>query len=180
MIHALFSTQAHRTIRRFVLGGLLSAAVLAGGGVALAAGNAGAAEGAQAQRHDKHARGQHRPKDPAQLLKRLDKNGDGKLAVSELPEKMQKRLGKADTNKDGFLSAEELKAHAEQHAKGRAAKQKARFARSDKNGDGFLTKDEVGEKRWERMKAADANRDGKLSADELRAAWTARKQKAAR
>ncbi|WP_438021880.1 EF-hand domain-containing protein [Sorangium sp. So ce233] len=173
MNRPLFSNTTRSAIRRLVLGTFLSAAVLAGGGAAYAAGGA---EGTAAPRHDKDARREHRPRDPARMIKRLDKNGDGKLAVSELPEKAQKRLATADTNKDGALSAEELKAHAEQHKKAREAKQKERFARKDKNKDGFLTRDEVGEKRWERVKAADANRDNKLTADELRAARGAHKQ----
>ncbi|MGK3984539.1 hypothetical protein WME99_15950 [Sorangium sp. So ce136] len=180
MNRPLFSNLANSTIRRFALGTFLSAAVLAGGGAAYAANGAGGTQTAPAPRQDKDAHREQHRKDPARLIKRLDKNGDGKLAVSELPEKAQKRLAGADTNKDGALSAEELKAHAEQHAKARAAKQKERFARSDKNGDGFLTRDEVGDKRWERVKAADANRDNKLTADELRAARLARKQPAAR
>ncbi|WP_437774296.1 EF-hand domain-containing protein [Sorangium sp. So ce1097] len=173
MNRPLFSNMARSAIRRLVLGTFLSAAVLAGSGAAYAASST---EGTTAPRHDKGARREHRPRDPAQMIKRLDKNGDGKLTVAELPEKAQKRLAKADTNKDGVLSAEELKAHAELRKKDRAAKQKERFARKDKNGDGFLTKDEVGDKRWERFKAADANRDNKVSADELRAAHAARKQ----
>ncbi|WP_437274431.1 hypothetical protein WME90_24600 [Sorangium sp. So ce375] len=180
MTLALFSNKTHSAIRRFVLGSFLAAAVLAGGGAAYAANGAGGTGDKPAPHQGKDARREHHPKDPARLIKRLDKNGDGKLTVAELPEKAQKRLGKADTNKDGTLSAEELKAHAEQRMKDRAAKHKARFAKRDKNGDGFLTKDEVGEKRWERMKAGDANRDGKLSPDELRAAHAARKPPAAR
>lgn len=46
----------------------------------------------------------------------------------------------------------------------------ARFQRADKNGDGFLTKDEVGEKRWQRIQVADANKDQKVSMDELKQA----------
>ncbi|WP_437585348.1 EF-hand domain-containing protein [Sorangium sp. So ce1000] len=177
MILSHVSNKTHSAIRRFVLGSFLSAAVLAGGGAAYAADGAG---DKPAPHQDKDARRENRPMDPARLIKRLDKNGDGKLTVAELPEKAQKRLGQADTNKDGILSVEELKAHAEQRTKARAAKQKAHFARKDKNGDGALTKDEVGEKRWERVKAADANRDNKVSADELRAAHAARKTPAAR
>ena len=44
------------------------------------------------------------------------------------------------------------------------------FKKADKNGDGFLTKDEVGEQRWERIKVADANNDGKISRPELQQA----------
>jgi hypothetical protein len=44
------------------------------------------------------------------------------------------------------------------------------FKKGDKNSDGFLTKDEVGDKRWERIKLADANNDGKVSQPELQQA----------
>jgi hypothetical protein len=41
------------------------------------------------------------------------------------------------------------------------------FEAADKNKDGFLTKDEVGEARWARIRVADANGDGKVSKAEL-------------
>ncbi len=44
------------------------------------------------------------------------------------------------------------------------------FKKGDKNSDGFLTQAEVGDKRWERIKAADANNDGKVSQAELQQA----------
>jgi hypothetical protein len=46
----------------------------------------------------------------------------------------------------------------------------AMFKKSDKNGDGFLTQAEVGNERWERIKVADANKDAKVSKDELKQA----------
>ena len=42
-----------------------------------------------------------------------------------------------------------------------------RFEAADKNKDGFLTKDEVGERRWARISVADTNHDGKVSKAEL-------------
>ncbi len=42
-----------------------------------------------------------------------------------------------------------------------------RFEAADKNKDGFLTKDEVGERRWARISVADTNKDGKVSKAEL-------------
>lgn len=46
----------------------------------------------------------------------------------------------------------------------------ARFQKSDKNSDGFLTKAEVGDKRWERIAIADANKDAKVSLAEMKQA----------
>ena len=67
-------------------------------------------------------------RDPVSFVKRFDKNGDGKLEISELPARMQQRVGKADANKDGVITVSELEAS-------RAAAEKDHFARKDKNGD---------------------------------------------
>ena len=40
----------------------------------------------------------------------FDKNGDGKLSPDELPERMRNLVTRADTDKDGFASKEELTA----------------------------------------------------------------------
>ena len=52
----------------------------------------------------------------AQLLT-YDKNGDGKLAKDELPERMQVLMDRADANKDGFVDKAELTTFAEQAAR---------------------------------------------------------------
>lgn len=46
----------------------------------------------------------------------------------------------------------------------------AMFKKADTNGDGFLTQGEVGNERWERIKVADANKDNKVSKDEMKQA----------
>ena len=46
----------------------------------------------------------------------------------------------------------------------------ARFQKADKNSDGFITKDEAGAERWERIKVADVNNDGKISQAEMKQA----------
>ncbi len=43
----------------------------------------------------------------ARFLELLDANADGKVQVDELPERMRERLGQADMDGDGVLSAEE-------------------------------------------------------------------------
>lgn len=56
---------------------------------------------------------------PADMVKRLlefDKNNDGKLAKDELPERMQAMIERADTDKDGVLSRDELTKMAEAQA----------------------------------------------------------------
>ncbi|MBX3126538.1 MAG: hypothetical protein KF718_07460 [Polyangiaceae bacterium] len=44
------------------------------------------------------------------------------------------------------------------------------FAKLDANKDGFLTRAEVGERRWNRIQVADANKDNKVSKAELQKA----------
>jgi len=127
-----------------------------------------AAEKADGPQHGRGKPGmKHGMMDPARMIERLDANKDGKLAVSELPERMAGRMGDADADKDGFISADELKAHMKQKMEERAKKH---FAKMDTNGDGALTAEEVGEKRWEHMKVADADGDAKVTASELQKA----------
>lgn len=141
-----------------------------------------------------HFRGHHGPSDPAELVKRFDKNGDGQLQVTELPEHMQAFLGKADNNGDGVLSVDELKAGQEKMRAERLARldtdhdgqvspeeRKAaferfaqkRFAKLDKNNDGALTEDEVGAQRWEHLSVADADKNGSVTEDEIKSAVAA-------
>src|SRR6187402_2575137 len=142
-----------------------------------------------------HHRGVHRgPPDAAEMVKRFDQNADGKLEVSELPEHMQKFMGKADANADGVITVDELKAGGEKMRAEHLAKvdtdhdgqvspeeRKAafekfaheRFAKMDKNNDGALTKDEVGDKRWQHLSVADADKNGSITRDEIKTAVAA-------
>ncbi|HYP99793.1 MAG TPA: hypothetical protein VER96_14055 [Polyangiaceae bacterium] len=143
---------------------------------------------------DHHRGGRRGPPDPAEMIKRFDKNADGKLEVSELPEHMQKFMGKADTNGDGVITVEELKAGEEKMRAEHLAKvdtdhdgkispeeRKAafekfaeeRFAKLDKNNDGALSKDEVGDKRWEHLSVADADKNGSVTREEIKTAVAA-------
>lgn len=56
---------------------------------------------------------------PDEIVKQLlefDKNGDGQLSKSEVPERMSGLFERGDTNKDGVLSKEELRKLAEAQA----------------------------------------------------------------
>lgn len=44
-----------------------------------------------------------------ETLMSFDRNGDGKLDRSEVPERMQGLFDRADTNKDGYLTPEEIR-----------------------------------------------------------------------
>ena len=57
--------------------------------------------------------GQRPRMDPAQMLERMDANGDGKLSKDEVPPQLAERMfERADANKDGFLDKAELEAMA--------------------------------------------------------------------
>ena len=43
------------------------------------------------------------------LIKKLDKDGDGKLAVAEVPQGLKDRFSKIDANSDGFIDQTELR-----------------------------------------------------------------------
>ncbi len=56
-------------------------------------------------------RGGPRPNDTAEAVARLmanDKNGDGKLSPDEMPERMKGIVARADADKDGFATKEEI------------------------------------------------------------------------
>ena len=107
---------------------------------------------------------------PDALFARWDQDGDGKVALGDLPEKMRSRLADADLNGDGVLTRDEV-------AQARQAKHAERFAQTDKNRDGALTADEVPAEHWQHIQVADANQDGKVTAAELDAAMAAGKIK---
>jgi hypothetical protein len=122
------------------------------------------------------------------LVAHADKNGDGKLQVSELPARMSKRLGKADADGDGVITSTEYTARIEavrdarkarvdtdhdgkisdaERAAARESRTKAHFARIDKNNDGQIEPGEAGARRWERIAAADTDKNGAVSFAEM-------------
>jgi Ca2+-binding EF-hand superfamily protein len=109
------------------------------------------------------------------LLKRTDKNGDGKVTKEEAGDAQW--FEKLDQNKDGVIDATEI----EQLRKAAGAAGKpgagkpgagtgggqfdALVKSADKNGDGKVTKEEAGDAPW--FDKVDRNSDGVLDAGEL-------------
>lgn len=95
-----------------------------------------------------------------EFFKRLDRNADGKLQKSELPERMQEAFDRIDANGDGAIDAAEFGRVAERFGGARpdgAAGANARqaeelFARLDANNDGRLTMDEIPEDKRDQFK----------------------------
>lgn len=87
--------------------------------------------------------------------------------------RMQDRFGQIDTNGDGQVTTDEMRAQAA-----------ARFAAADADGNGALTREEISASMQERnkdrlLKRFDSNGDGALSAEELASADAGRMGKRA-
>lgn len=98
-----------------------------------------------------------------QMLARLmemDNDKDGKLSKDELPERLQSMMARGDKNEDGFLDKAEIMASARERSGGQGG-QGGGFGGGGFGGGGGP--EMVGQL----MQRADANKDGKLSGDEL-------------
>jgi Ca2+-binding EF-hand superfamily protein len=100
------------------------------------------------------------------MIKRFDKDSDGKLSETEWPDKGRMKFADADANKDGAVTADEISAMRQKPHR-EAADGKDRFARLDTDKDGKLSAAEwsvQGEKMFTRF---DKNKDGKIEKSEL-------------
>jgi Ca2+-binding EF-hand superfamily protein len=101
----------------------------------------------------------NKPDETVQRLMLLDRNGDGVLAKDEVPERMQGLFARIDTNHDGKLTPDEIKAS--------AGSQKGPNGRVESSGDA-TRRDPV-------LNALDTDHDGVISAAEIAAAPTSLK-----
>lgn len=101
------------------------------------------------------------------LFERADRNGDGKITKAEAAELEATRFAATDTNKDGVLTQEEMRAAFKNHRGDPKAHGEKKFAKKDKNGDGKLTSDEVPRMPKEFFAKVDANKDGALTKAEF-------------
>jgi len=107
-----------------------------------------------------------------EFFKAADKNGDGKITQDEAGERWE-RMSKADKDGDGAVTPQELMAAmGGPGGPGGAGRPdgKEMFARMDKNADGKIGQDEVPAELWTRLSKADANGDGAVTPEEMKAA----------
>ena len=122
-----------------------------------------------------------------QTLMAFDKNHDGKISRDELPERMQGMLDRGDTNKDGFLTPDEIRKMAtaqsgpsgsaegegrgegrsEGRGGGRGMRMDPVFTALDTDHDGVISASEIAHAA-ESLKTLDRNGDGQLTEDEVR------------
>jgi Ca2+-binding EF-hand superfamily protein len=121
-------------------------------------------------------------------FRKFDADGDGRIALTDLPEHKRAHAAAADSNHDGFITRDEMhsmkqtkfaqmKAEADTNHDGTVSDEERkaahvkfaekRFLKHDTNGDSALTADEVGAKKWERIKKADSNGDGRVTREEV-------------
>ena len=122
------------------------------------------------------------PDELADTLMAFDRNGDGKLVRSEVPERFQGLFDRADGNKDGALTRDELKQSAntttaqdgggrrgegrEFGGRGRGGPFDPLLRALDRDADGVVSAAEIGAAP-EALKSLDTNQDGQLSGDEF-------------
>ncbi len=116
------------------------------------------------------------------MFSQFDKNNDGRISREESREGADRMFNEVDTNKDGFVSKEEMQAHHKaMHEKFRESmrdKMRDHWKSADKDGDGALSRSEVEAAKMQRLARdfdkLDANKDGKLTPDEMRAGMPGR------
>lgn len=115
-----------------------------------------------------------KPATPEEFLQRFDRNGDGFLVPSELPEALAKGFSAADRNSDGKLDRQEiagLLGAMKSAGPGPAGKFSVDLLlkQFDTDGDGTISKAEAKGRIADTFAQIDRNSDGKLDRDELRA-----------
>ena len=109
------------------------------------------------------------------IMKQSDTNMDGKLDMDEVkaaPQRSQVMMAEADTNNDGLIDLKELAASMVK-TQARVRNRPRGFNAYDLNNDKSLSKEELGDF-WKRVQDGDENEDGAISEAEYKTAQKAR------
>lgn len=107
-----------------------------------------------------------RPNRFDQMFKAVDANGDGRITAAEQDAHRAARFKTLDANGDGVVSADEYLAS---HRAKMDERMRGHFAKLDADGDGRLSAAEADGKRKMDVMRFDANGDGAVTQDEIRA-----------
>jgi hypothetical protein len=108
----------------------------------------------------------------AQMGPNADTDGDGFISRAEQTEAAGRRFDRMDANGDGFIDAAERKAMMDRmraRPTGNTIGGQDPLAGLDTDGDGKISKAEMAAQAMVRFDRLDADKDGKLSADERKA-----------
>jgi len=97
------------------------------------------------------------------FLAKVDANGDGNISQAEHDAVRAAHLAELDRDNDGYVTYDEQKAAMEARARAGFTK------RHDKDGDGRVSIDELGDRGEGMFKRMDANADGMITQEEMRA-----------
>jgi Ca2+-binding EF-hand superfamily protein len=106
--------------------------------------------------------------DAQRFVKDHDKNNDGKLSKDELPADMQDCFAEVDVNKDGFITVQELQAHADRMTRQRPEIIEVVYYTIDIPEPEGNTAQEL-QRTYDLLRKLDKNNDGKIDASELTA-----------
>lgn len=131
-------------------------------------------------------KGEGRPGNPEEMMKRADKNGDGNISKDEVPEQAWARMGRLNKNGDDMISKEEFAA-ARDGMKGKGKGEgpggdaqrggpDAIFGKFDENEDGKLSSSEVPAEMWAKVSKADTDADGLVSKEEMKEVYKKRSE----
>lgn len=102
------------------------------------------------------------------MMAKADANKDGDITREEMKAITDERFGQYDTSRDDLIEAQEVEQFMRARMEERLQRLVKRMTRRfDANRDGKVTKDEFSRVAIERFTQADANDDGKISGDEM-------------
>jgi hypothetical protein len=119
--------------------------------------------------------------DPAKIMERMDSNGDGFIGKDEAKGRLAENFEVIDADKDGKLSADELKARQAARQDGDGGSRRGGgmpnaeqiMGYLDANQDGMIAKDEAQGPLAQYFDMVDADKNAKISLEELKTALSA-------